>query len=318
MIVWNSRGVMLMGEKIVIGVFICHCGGNISDTVDVERVREAVSSLEDVKVAKTYIYLCSDPGQEMMKECIKEYNLNRVVVAACSPRMHLETFRQTIENAGLNRYLIEMANIREQCSWVHSDKEEATLKAIDLIRAAVARARFLEPLRPESIPLNRNVLVVGGGIAGLITALELADKGYKVYIVEKSPTIGGHMAQLSKTYPTLDCSQCILTPKMVSAAQHPNIEILTMTTVEAIEGFPGNYRVLVRKRPRFVNDNCKACGECEKVCPVKVPSEFDCGLVMRKAIYKPFPQAIPKTYLIDSEHCLHFTKGVCGLCQKFC
>lgn len=307
-----------MNEGPSIGVFICHCGGNISDTVDVEKLRETISCLKDVRVAKTYMYLCSDPGQEMIRESIREYGLNRVVIAACSPKMHLETFRQTIEGAGLNRYLLEMANIREQCSWVSSDREEATLKAIDLVRAAVARARFLEPLEPRSMPASRSVLVIGGGIAGLITALELADKGYHVHIVEKSPTIGGHMAQLSKTYPTLDCSQCILTPKMVSAAQHPNIKIITLAEVEAVEGFPGNYRVLVRKRPRYVNDNCKACGECEKVCPVKVPNEFDCGLTMRKAIYKPFEQAIPKTYLIDSEHCLHLTKGVCGLCQKFC
>jgi len=307
-----------MSEKPAIGVFICHCGGNISDTVDVEKLREEISKLEDVKVAKTYKYVCSDPGQEMIRDAIKEHNLNRVVIAACSPRMHMETFRQTVEKAGLNKYLVEIANIREQCSWVHSNREEATLKAVDLVRAAVARAKFLEPLEPKSIPVSQNVLVIGGGIAGIITSLELADKGYQVYIVEKSPTIGGHMAQLSKTFPTLDCSQCILTPKMVAAAQHLNIKIIALASVEAVEGFPGNYRVLVRKKPRFVNDNCKACGECEKVCPVKVPSEFDVGLVMRKAIYKPFQQAIPKTYLIDSENCLHFTKGVCGLCQRFC
>lgn len=307
-----------MDEKPSIGVFICHCGGNISDTVDVEKLQNAIFSLENVKVAKTYTYICSDPGQEMIKESIKKYNLNRVVIAACSPRMHLETFRQTMENAGLNKYFLEIANIREQCSWVHGDREKATSKAMDLVRAAVARARFLEPLEPVRMPVSQKVLVIGGGISGLIAALELADKGYQTYIVEKSPTIGGHMAQLSKTYPTLDCSQCILTPKMVSAAQHSNVKLITMAKVEAVEGFPGNYRVLIKKKPRYVNENCKACGECEKVCPVKVPSEFDCGLVTRKAIYKPFQQAIPKMYVIDSEHCLHFTKGVCGVCQKFC
>ncbi|MCS7114476.1 MAG: FAD-dependent oxidoreductase [Nitrososphaerota archaeon] len=307
-----------MAEKPSIGVFICHCGGNISDTVDVEKVREAASKMEEVKLAKTYEYVCSDPGQEMIKEAIKEHGLNRIVVASCSPRMHLDTFRQTLESAGLNKYLLEMANIREQCSWVHEDKEAATSKAINLIRGAVARARHLEPLEPKSMLVNQNVLVIGGGIAGIITALELADKGYQVYLVERSPSIGGHMAQLSKTFPTLDCSQCILTPKMVSASQHPRIKIVTMAELEAAEGTPGNYRVLIRKQPRFVNDNCRACGECENVCPVKVPSEFDVGLAPRKAIYRPFQQAVPRTYVIDEEHCLHFTKGVCGLCQKFC
>ncbi|MEM1565521.1 MAG: hydrogenase iron-sulfur subunit [Candidatus Bathyarchaeia archaeon] len=307
-----------MSEKPVIGVFICHCGGNISDTVDVEKVREAVSKLEGVKVAKTYEYVCSDPGQEMIREAIKEHGLNRVVVASCSPRMHLETFRQTLESAGLNKYLLEMANIREQCSWVHDNKEVATSKAIDLIRGAVARARHLEPLEPRNVAVNQNVLVIGGGIAGIITSLELADKGYQVYLIERSPSIGGHMAQLSKTFPTLDCSQCILTPKMVSAAQHPRIKIITLAELEAVDGSPGNYRALIKKRPRFVKDNCRACGECEKVCPVKVPSEYEVGLAPRKAIYRPFQQAVPKTYVIDKEHCLHFTKGVCGLCQKFC
>ncbi|MEM2522704.1 MAG: hydrogenase iron-sulfur subunit [Candidatus Bathyarchaeia archaeon] len=307
-----------MSEKPVIGVFVCHCGGNISDTVDVEKVREAVSKLEGVRVAKTYDYVCSDPGQEMIKEAIKEHGLNRIVVASCSPRMHLETFRQTLESAGLNKYLLEMANIREQCSWVHDDKEAATSKAIDLIRGAVARAKYLEPLESKSMSVNQNILVIGGGIAGIITSLELADKGYQVYLIERSPSIGGHMAQISKTFPTLDCSQCILTPKMVSVAQHPRIKIITLAELEAVEGSFGNYRVLIKKHPRFVNDNCKVCGECEKVCPVKVPSEFEAELALRKAIYRPFQQAVPKTYVIDKEHCLHFTKEVCGLCQKFC
>jgi len=306
-------------DEIKIGVYICHCGGNISDTVDVEKVREAASKLEGVEVAVTYEYVCSDPGQEMIVKGIKEKGLNRIVVASCSPRMHLDTFRRTLESAGLNPYLLEMANIREQCSWVHSDKEAATAKAIDLVRGAVERARHLEPLETRSIPVNKDVLVIGGGIAGIITAIELADKGFKVYLLERSPSIGGHMAQLSKTFPTLDCSQCILTPKMVYAGQHPNIEIISMAEPVAVEGSPGNYRVLVKKQPRFVDaSKCTACGECEKVCPVKVPSEFEAGLFPRKAIYTPFKQAVPKTYVIDKEHCLYFTKGVCRLCEKFC
>ncbi|KPV62020.1 MAG: CoB--CoM heterodisulfide reductase iron-sulfur subunit A [Candidatus Bathyarchaeota archaeon BA2] len=306
-------------EEPKIGVYICHCGGNISDTVDVEKVREAASKMEGVKVAKTYEYVCSDPGQEMIQEGIKEHGLNRIVVASCSPRMHLDTFRRTLESAGLNPYFLEMANVREQCSWVHDDIEAATSKAIDLIRGAVERTRYLEPLEVKTTPVNQDVLVIGGGIAGIITSLELADKGYQVYLVERSPSIGGHMAQLSKTFPTLDCSQCILTPKMVSTSQHPHIKIISMAEPEAAEGSPGNYRVLIKKRPRFVDAaKCTACGECEKVCPVKVPSEFEAATLPRKAIYTPFKQAVPKTYVIDKDHCLFFNKGVCRLCEKIC
>jgi heterodisulfide reductase subunit A len=309
-----------MSEKeIKIGVFICHCGGNISDTINVEKLREAVAKLDGVKVAKTYEYVCSDPGQGMIKEGIKEHGLNRIVVASCSPRMHLDTFRRTVESAGLNPYFLDMANIREQCSWVHNDVEAATAKAIDLIRGMIERARYLEALEVKTAPVNQNVMVIGGGIAGIITSLELADKGYQVYLVERSPSIGGHMAQLSKTFPTLDCSQCIMTPKMVSTAQHPRVKIISMAEPEAVEGSPGNYRVLIKKYPRFVDaTKCTACGECEKVCPMKLPSEFEVNLLPRKAIYTPFKQAVPKTYVIDKEHCLFFNKGVCRLCEKIC
>jgi heterodisulfide reductase subunit A len=306
-------------EEPRVGVYICHCGGNISDTVDVEKVKEAAAKLKGVNVAETYEYVCSDPGQEMITKGIKEQGLNRIVVASCSPRMHLDTFRKTVKSADLNPYFLEMANIREQCSWVHDDKETATAKAIDLVRGAVERTLYLEPLELKSMPVKQDVLVIGGGIAGIIASIELADKGYQVYLVERSPSIGGHMAQLSKTFPTLDCSQCILTPKMVYAGQHPNIKIISMAEPIAVEGSPGNYRVLIKKRPRFVDAaNCTACGECEKVCPVKVPSEFEAGLLPRKAIYTPFRQAVPRTYVIDKEHCLYFTKGVCRLCERFC
>jgi len=306
-------------KEAKVGVYICHCGGNISDTVDVEKVKEAAAKFEGVEVAETYEYVCSDPGQEMIMEGIKERGLNRIVVASCSPRMHLETFRQTLKSAGLNAYFLDMANIREQCSWVHDDKEAATAKAIDLVHGAVERARYLTPLEPKSIPVKQDILVIGGGIAGIIASIELADKGYQVYLVERSPSIGGHMAQLSKTFPTLDCSQCILTPKMVSAGQHPNIKIISMAEPAAVEGTPGNYRVLITQRPRFVDaSKCTACGECSKKCPVKVPSEFEAELTERKAIYSPFRQAVPKTYAIDTEHCLYFTKGVCKICEKFC
>jgi len=313
----EAKNMALFKEK-KIGVYICHCGGNISDTVDVAKVKEAVAKFDGVKIAETYEYVCSTPGQELIVKGIKEQGLNRVVVAACTPKMHLDTFRRNVESAGLNPYFLEMANIREQCSWVHDDKEAATAKAIDLIRGAVQRAQYLEPLEPKTMPVKKDVLVIGGGIAGIMASIELADKGYKVYLVEKKPSIGGHMAQLSKTFPTLDCSQCILTPKMVYASQHPLIEIITMAEPVAIEGTPGNYRVLIKKRPRYVDDGCTACGECATKCPIKVPSEFEAGLTERKAIYSPFKQAVPRTYVIDKEHCLYFTKGVCRICEKFC
>jgi heterodisulfide reductase subunit A len=302
-----------------VGVYICHCGGNISDTVDVEKVKEATSKLKGVKVAETYEYVCSDPGQEMITRGIREHGLNRIVVASCSPRMHLDTFKRTVNSAGLNPYFLDMTNIREQCSWVHDDKEAATAKAIDLVRGAVERARYLQPLEAKSMPVKQEVLVIGGGVAGIITSIELADKGYQVYLVERSPSIGGHMAQLSKTFPTLDCSQCILTPKMVYAGQHQNIKIVSMAETIAVEGGPGNFRVLIKIRPRFVDaTKCTACGECAKKCPVKVPNEFEVELTERKAIYSPFRQAVPRTYAIDTEHCLYFTKGVCKVCEKFC
>jgi heterodisulfide reductase subunit A len=307
-----------MSEKPKIGVFICRCGGNIGDTVDVQKVKAAAATMKDVKVAEFFEYTCSDPGQKMIRDGIKEHGLNRIVVACCTPRMHLKTFMQTVESEGLNPYLLEIANIREQCSWVHDHVEAATSKAIDLVRGAVGRVRHLQPLEPKTISVYRKVLVIGGGISGIVTSLELADKGYNVYLVEKSPSIGGHMAQLSKTYPTLDCSACILTPKMVDVYQHPRIEVIPLAEPVAIEGSPGNYRVLIKKRPRFVDDKCTACGECEKVCPVKVPSEFEAELLPRKAIYTPFKQAVPRTYVIDQEYCWFLNKGICRICEKVC
>jgi len=233
--------------------------------------------------------------------------------------MHLETFREAVKSAGLNPYVLDMANIREQCSWVHSEKESATNKAIALISGVVARARYLEPLETQSLPLNRDVLVIGGGIAGILTSIELADKGYKVHLVERNPSIGGHMAQLSKTFPTLDCSQCILTPKMVYVSQHPSIDIITMAEPVGIDGSPGNYRVKIRVRPRFVNqEKCISCNECARVCPVKKPSKFEDGLKVEKAIYQPFKQAVPNAYVIDKDVCLYFNKGICRACERFC
>jgi heterodisulfide reductase subunit A len=284
-----------------IGVYICECGINIGATVDSKKVAEFAANLPDVAVGRYYKYMCSDPGQELIKKDIKELGLDRVVVASCSPRMHEPTFRSVVEDCGVNPYCFEMANIREQCSWVHTNREEATKKAMALVAGAVARATYLEPLQKKVVDVTPQALVIGGGIAGIQAALEIAEKGFKVYLVERSPSIGGRMAQLDKTFPTLDCSACILTPKMVDAARHPNIELLTYADVINVDGYIGNFTVTVRKKPRYVTDVCTGCGECATVCPVEFPNEFDLGLGQRKAIYVPFPQAVPLKYTIDKK-----------------
>jgi heterodisulfide reductase subunit A2 len=313
-----------MTEKPKLGVYICHCGINISATVDVEAVTEYARSLPNVKVARNYSYMCSDPGQLLIKNDIKNEGLNRVVVASCSPRMHEPTFRKAIQAAGINPYFLEMANIREQCSWVHEDREEATAKAKKLLAASVAKVRLLEALEEREVEAERSALIIGAGIAGIQAALDIADAGFKVYLVEKSPSVGGRMAQLDKTFPTLDCSACILTPKMVDSANHPNIELLTYSEVEEVTGFIGNFDVKVRKKARYVDfDKCTGCGECASACRVanRFPSEFDEGMGKRSAIYLPFPQAVPAKYTIDPESCLFLTKGKCGKgpkCAEVC
>jgi heterodisulfide reductase subunit A len=302
-----------------IGVYICHCGSNIAGTVDVSEVSRFARDLDSVVVARDYKFMCSEPGQNLIKEDIKGLGLNRIVVASCSPILHEPTFRRVCQEAGLNPYLFQMANIREQCSWVTEDHAEATGKAKALVSGAVRRAYYHQPLEVRQVPINPNTLVVGGGIAGIQAALKIANSGHKVYLVERTPSIGGHMAQLDKTFPTLDCSACILTPKMTLVGSHPHIELMTYSEVTEVSGYVGNFKVKIRKKARYVDQNkCTGCGLCQEKCPWKVPSEFDLGLGNRKAIYTPFAQAVPNIPVIDTKHCVYFLKGTCRACEKFC
>ena len=307
-------------EEIRIGVYVCHCGLNIAGSVDCEKVAKYAATLPHVVLAQDNRYTCSDQGQEGIKKDIKEKKLNRIVVASCSPRLHEPTFRKACEDAGLNKYLFEMANIREHCSWVHLyDREAATEKAKDLVKMAVGKAALLEPADEVEVPIARKVLVIGGGVAGIQAALDLVDTGYKVYLVEKEPSIGGMMARIDKTFPTMDCSICILAPKMSDVGHHPSIELLTNSEVAEVKGYIGNFNVKVLKRPRYVTKDCSACGECSKVCPVITPNEFDVGLALRHAIYTPFAQAVPATYIIDMNMCLNKDGVVvCDRCVKAC
>ena len=311
-----------MSNKI--GVFVCHCGINISQTVDVKKLVEYAKSLKGVVVSKDYKYMCSDVGANLIKESIKENKLDSIVIACCSPRMHEHTFRGVVESGGVNAFNLEIANIREQCSWAHDDKTRATEKAKTLVRGAVAKAKLLESLEKSKIDVTPEALVIGGGIAGIQSALDLADQGHKVYLVEKSPTLGGHMAQLDKTFPTLDCSGCILTPKMMEVLNHPEIELLTYSEVVGVEGSIGNYTVKINKKARYVDiDKCTGCGDCVDACRMKghVVSDFDEGMGKRSAIYMSFPQSVPLKCTIDPESCLMLTRGKCGkgpLCVEAC
>ncbi len=303
-----------------IGVFVCHCGSNIAATVDVNRVVEFALREPGVVHAAEYPYMCSEAGQQKVQAAIKEYGLTGIVVCSCSPRMHEATFRKCAERAGLNPYMVEIANIREHCSWIHKDIEEATLKATILMRAAVAKVNLNTPLQAGESLVTKRALVIGGGIAGIQTALDIADAGYIVDIVEKTPSIGGRMSQLDKTFPTLDCSACILTPKMVEAAAHENINIYTYSEVEKVSGFVGDFNVDIRMKARSVDaSKCTGCGLCQEKCPSKkTPSEFNRGLGTRSAIYTPFAQAIPNVPVIDRDACIKFKTGKCGLCETVC
>lgn len=303
-----------------IGVFVCWCGSNIAATVDVEAVSQALSKEPGVVFSTNYQYMCSQTGQDLIQEKVRELGLTGVVVCSCSPRMHENTFRKTCEKAGLNPYMVEIANIREQCSWIHKDKAEATKKAIILGRAAIAKVMLNAPLQAGTSPVKKRALVIGGGIAGIQTALDIADAGFEVDIVEKKPTIGGKMTQIDKTFPTLDCAACILTPKMVDCAQNEKIHIYAYAEVAAVKGFVGNFKVTIRKKARFVDTTkCTGCGLCTEKCPQKkVPNEFNLGLDTRRAIYIPFAQAVPKVATIDPDYCNMLQKGKCGVCARVC
>jgi heterodisulfide reductase subunit A len=302
-------------EEIRVGVYVCHCGVNVGGVVNCPEVAEYAKTLPNVVVAKDYKYMCSDPGQSLIQDDIKEHNLNRVVVAACSPRLHEPTFRRCVEEAGLNKFLFEFANLREQDSWVHmTQPAEATAKAKDLTRMAVAKARLLEPLEASKVAVDKKCLVIGGGVAGIQSALDLADMGFKTYMVERNPTIGGRMGQLDKTFPTLDCSMCILAPKMVDTSKHENIELITYAEVKEVDGYIGNFTVKVEKKPRYVKEeDCTGCGQCQEVCPIEIPNYYDEGVGMVRAAYIPFPQAVPLCATIDKNYCID-----CGLCETVC
>ena len=302
-----------------IGVYVCHCGTNIAGTVNVEEVAKYAGTLPHVVVSRHYPYTCSDPGQEIIKKDIKELGINRVVVASCSPRLHERTFQVALREAGLNPYLFQMANIREHCSWLHEPGPEVTEKAKRMVRAAVNRVSRHVALEIRALPIFPATLVVGGGIVGMQAALEIANSNHMVYLIEREPSIGGHMAQFDKTFPTLDCAACILTPKMTEVTRHPFIRTLTYSEVVEISGYVGNFRVKVRRKPRYVDEGkCIGCLVCQEKCPWETLSEFDAGTRKRKAIYTPFAQAVPNIPVIDTEHCAYFLKGKCRACEKFC
>ncbi len=303
-----------------IGVFVCHCGTNIAGTVDVKTVAETLLKEPGVVYSKDYTYMCSEAGQNLIKDAIRDYKLTGVVVCSCSPRMHENTFRKAAASAGLNPYMVEIANIREQCSWIHKDITEATEKAVILGRAAIAKVHLNAPLISGESPVTKRALVIGGGIAGIQTALDIADAGFEVDIVEKQPTIGGKMTQLDKTFPTLDCAACILTPKMVECAQNENINIFAYSEVAEVSGFVGNFTAKIRKKARYVDTTkCTGCGICTEKCPQKkVPNEFNMGMDNRRAVYIPFAQAVPKVATIDANYCTMMKTGKCGVCSKVC
>jgi heterodisulfide reductase subunit A2 len=310
-------------EPVRIGFYVCHCGINIAGMVDVEAVAKYAEKLPNVVVSRHYKYMCSDPGQELIQQDIQENRLNRVVVAACSPLLHEKTFRKATEKGGINAFYMQMVNIREHNSWVHTNRGAATQKAMALARAGIKRVLFHKPLEEKKVPINPNVFILGGGIAGIHAALVLANAGKHVYLVERDPTIGGHMAKFDKTFPTLDCAACVLSPKMAAVGSHPNITLWTYSEVMKVDGFVGNYKITVRRKPRYIlEDLCTGCQECISACVYKEPKfrdEFNLGLGKRKPVYIPFPQAVPPVTLIDPETCIELKTGKCKkTCVEAC
>ena len=301
------------------GVFVCHCGTNIAATVDVKRLAEEMTDEETVVYSQDYVYMCSDPGQNSVIQAIKDNRLDSVVVSCCSPNLHEKTFRDNAERAGISGFTCEIANIREQCAWVHKNRDEATEKAIKISRSAIRRVAHNQALEPIAVSVTRRVMVIGGGIAGIQAALDIANAGLEVILVEKLATIGGHMLQLSETFPTLDCSQCILSPKMVEVSRHPKIKLMTYSEVKDVSGSVGNFRVKVLQKPTYVDpEACKLCDDCVQVCPVVVANEHDLGLTARRAIHIPFAQAIPASYTLDIDACLGLNPIRCGKCKDVC
>jgi heterodisulfide reductase subunit A len=310
-------------EPARIGFYVCHCGTNIAGMIDVDAVAKYAAKLPGVVVSREYKYMCSDPGQELIQQDIKENRLNRIVVASCSPHLHEQTFRTATAKGGLNPFYFHMVNIREHVSWVHEDRTRATQKAKDLVRAAIQRVSFHKPLERKRVPIHPDVLILGGGIAGIHAALTMADAGKHVYLVEREPTIGGHMAKFDKTFPTLDCAACILTPKMSRVRAHPNITLWTYSEVTHVEGYVGNFKVKVKRKPRYIHEElCTGCLACVDACVYKdarYPDEFNLGLGKRKPIYIPFAQATPLVVLIDPETCIQFKSGKCKkTCVEAC
>jgi heterodisulfide reductase subunit A len=297
-----------------IGVYVCHCGINIAATVDSKAVAEFATTLPHVVVARDYLYMCSDPGQDMIKQDMHDYDLNRVVVASCSPLMHEPTFRTVVQEVGVNPYYFEMANIREQCSWVHTDRKVGTEKAKEIVAGVVAKAALLEPLEEREVGVTPTALVIGGGIAGLEAALDIADAGYQTYLVERQPSLGGRMAQLNKTFPRMEDAGALVVSEMERALAHPNVEVLAYSEVVDVEGYVGNFEVTVRQKPRFVDAHkCTACNKCAEACVLagQITDEFQMGLGQRAAIYRLFPEALPGTYTVDPAHCLLLQDGEC-------
>ena len=303
-----------------IGVFVCWCGSNIAGTVDVDQVVRKASDLDGVVHAQSYKYVCSDPGQSIVETVIKEKGLDGVVIAACSPSMHEATFRKTVARAGMNPYRCEIANIREQCSWVHqAAKDEATDKAAKIIESIIEKVRLDEELHPIRSALTKRALVLGAGITGLQAALDIANSGYEVVLVERQPFLGGRAIQLSRTFPHLDPAEDILFPLTEKVSNHRRITLMTCSELEEVSGHVGQFNIRIKKGARYVDRNeCTACGLCVRECPVEVPSEFDMCLGERKAIYIPFRNAVPNNPVIDAGACLFFREGGCQACAKVC